>query len=52
MTDYGAGGLTSPGNGAPLCGRHNRWKQKGYRVHRWPDDTWTTTRPDGTTIDA
>jgi hypothetical protein len=24
------GGRTNPGNGAPLCGRHNRWKQKGF----------------------
>ena len=38
-------------NGAPLCGKHNRWKQKGYTVQRHPDGTWTTIRPNGTTID-
>ena len=51
LREHGSGGRTNPGNGAPLCGRHNRWKQKGYRVRRWPDGTWTTTRPNGTTID-
>ena len=51
LREHSTGGRTNPGNGAPLCGRHNRWKQKGYRVRRWPDGTWTTTRPNGTTID-
>ncbi|MEM7286863.1 MAG: DUF222 domain-containing protein [Actinomycetota bacterium] len=50
VTDYGAGGLTNPGNGAPLCGKHNRWKQKGFRIRRHPDGTWTTTRSSGTAI--
>ncbi len=64
LREHSSGGRTNPGNGAPLCGRHNRWKQKrvppgtrlgseangGYRVRRWPDGTWTTTRPDGSTI--
>ncbi len=48
---YGEGGRTNPGDGAPLCGRHNRWKQKGYRTRRDPDGTWHTTRPDGTDIE-
>ena len=44
------GGRTNPGNGAPLCGRHNRWKQKGFTVWRDPTGTWHTYRPDGTEI--
>ena len=50
VTDYGAGGLTNPDNGAPLCGKHNRWKQKGFSIRRHPNGTWTTTRPNGTPI--
>ena len=47
---HGQGGRTNPGNGAPLCGRHNRWKQKGFKVWRDPTGTWHTYRPDGTEI--
>ena len=43
-------GSTNPGNGAPLCGRHNRWKQKGFRIWRDPTGTWHTHRPNGTEI--
>jgi hypothetical protein len=51
LHEHGRGGRTCPGNGAPCCGRHNRWKQKGYRV--WRDDTGTIhiTRPDGSEIE-
>ncbi|CAN5162816.1 hypothetical protein BH20ACT3_BH20ACT3_06690 [soil metagenome] len=45
-----AGGSTNPGNRAPACGRHNRYKQRGYRVHRDPTGRWHTLRPDGTEI--
>jgi len=46
------GGPTHPHNGAPLCGRHNRWKQKGYKLKRDPDTgRWRTYRPDGTEIE-
>jgi hypothetical protein len=48
-TDRG-GGSTNPGYGAPACGRHNRYKQRGYRVHRDPTGHWHTVRPDGTEI--
>lgn len=50
LHDHADGGRTCPGNGAPGCGRHNRWKQKGYRVYR--DDTARirVQRPDGTEI--
>ena len=48
--DHASGGRTNPGNGAPACGRHNRWKQKGYTV--WRDDCGQihVNRPDGTEI--
>ncbi len=44
------GGRTNPGNGAPLCGRHNRIKEHHYRVWRDPSGIWHTYRPDGTEI--
>ena len=50
MLDYDAGGRTNPGNGAPLCGRHNRWKQKGFTIRRDADGTIRVHRPDGTEI--
>ncbi len=28
------GGVTDVDNGGPLCGRHNRFKNRGYRTHR------------------
>ena len=43
-------GPTRPDNGAPICERHNRWKQRGYRTWRDPDGHWHTYRPDGTEI--
>ncbi|MEZ5411473.1 MAG: DUF222 domain-containing protein [Acidimicrobiales bacterium] len=47
-----SGGRTEPENGAPLCGRHNRWKQKNYTTQRDPDTgRWRTYRPDGSEID-
>ncbi len=46
------GGGTHPTNGAPLCGRHNRWKQKGFTAGRDPDTgRWRTYRPDGSEIE-
>jgi uncharacterized protein DUF222 len=41
-------GTTDPANGTPLCGRHNRWKNRGYRTWRDPDGQWHLVRPDGT----
>ncbi|MBX3285931.1 MAG: HNH endonuclease, partial [Actinobacteria bacterium] len=44
-------GRTDPGNGAPLCGRHNRFKHDhGYRAWRDPAGAWHTSRPDGTEL--
>ena len=44
------GGSTNPDNGEPLCGWHNRQKQKGFTVWRDPDGQWHTYRPNGTEI--
>jgi hypothetical protein len=50
VNDWQHGGRTRSENGAPLCGRHNRWKNRGYTVWRDGDGTWHTYRPDGTEI--
>jgi hypothetical protein len=41
---------TSANNGAPLCGRHNRHKERGYHTWKDPNGNWHIQRPDGTTI--
>jgi hypothetical protein len=51
LTEYGRGGPTSPSNAAPLCGKHNRWKQKGFQIHRDPTGNWHTIRPDGSQLE-
>ena len=52
LHDYNHGGHTNPTNGAPLCGFHNRWKQKGFSVTRDPDTgRWRTYRPAGSVIE-
>jgi hypothetical protein len=33
-----------------MCGRHNHFKQRGYRTWRDPTGQWHTYRPDGTEI--
>jgi len=51
LHDHAKGGPTNPGNGAPLCGFHNRWKQKGFSTTRDPvTGRWRTYRPDGSVI--
>ncbi len=44
------GGSTNPGNGAPLCGRHNRTKEQGYRNVRDQLGDLHVYRPDGSEI--
>ncbi|MGI8938844.1 MAG: HNH endonuclease signature motif containing protein, partial [Iamia sp.] len=44
------GGSTNPGDGAPACGRHNRFKEHGFTVHRDHTGTCHVHRPDGTEI--
>jgi len=52
LHEYGRGGPTNPDNGAPLCGFHNRWKQKRFSIARDPvTGRWRTYRPDGTAIE-
>jgi hypothetical protein len=43
-------GHTRTDNGAVLCGRHNRWKHRGYTVRRDATGHWLTYRPDGTLL--
>ena len=51
LVEHAKHGRTNPTNGAPVCGRHNRWKQKGFSVSRDPTTgRWRTNRPDGTQI--
>jgi hypothetical protein len=47
---YAARGSTGAQNGGILCGRHNRYKTRGYRTWRDPTGTWHTYRPDHTEI--
>jgi hypothetical protein len=50
LRSWESGGHTSPANGAPLCGRHNRHKTKGYQIDRGPTGSWKVARPDGQTL--
>jgi Domain of unknown function (DUF222) len=49
-TPWANDGPTSPDNGGPACGRHNRWKQRGFTTLRDENGHWHTYRPDGTEI--
>jgi hypothetical protein len=42
---HSRGGSTNPGNGAPLCGWHNREKQRASRSGATPKATGTPTAP-------
>ena len=48
--EWASGGVTEPGNGNPRCGKHNRKKAEGFKVHRDQQGAWHTYRPDGTEI--
>jgi hypothetical protein len=50
LTEWSRLGPTNGDNAGPACGRHNRLKNRGYRVHRDPNGFWHTYRPDGTEI--
>ena len=52
LIEHSRYGRTNPGNGAPLCGRHNRWKQKGFSIYRDPAGGWHLYRPDGSEVPA
>lgn len=47
---WAAHGPTVPRNGQPLCGRHNRLKERGYRVFRDDRGGWHTIDPKGDEI--
>ncbi len=49
--EHSSDGRTNPGNGAPVCGSHNRVKQRGFSTWRDPVGDWHIYRPDGTEID-
>ncbi len=44
-------GSTDQENGGPACGRHNRHKQRGFKVRRDSAGGWHVLRPDGTEIE-
>lgn len=48
--DWQHGGVTAPTNGGPMCPRHDRHKNGGYRVRRDATGIWHTYRPDGSEI--
>jgi hypothetical protein len=48
--EHARGGLTTPANGGPACGRHNRTKNRGYTVHRDTLGNWHVHRADGTEV--
>jgi hypothetical protein len=50
LTAWCDDGTTHVANGAPLCGRHNRFKATGYTVWRDEQGSWHTRRPDGSLI--
>ncbi|MEZ5245754.1 MAG: HNH endonuclease signature motif containing protein [Acidimicrobiales bacterium] len=50
LTPWRRHGRTSPGNGAPGCGKHNRIKEHGFHAWRTESGEWKLTRPDGTPI--
>jgi hypothetical protein len=53
LTSYnGPGkGSTSPGNGGPACGKHNRAKEHGFIPWRDEAGEWHVQRPDGTLLE-
>lgn len=50
LTSWTTRGPTAPDNGAPLCPRHNYFKERGFTVFRDDLGTWRIIGPDGTTI--
>jgi hypothetical protein len=52
INGWGKGAGTNHDEGAPCCGKHNRWKNRGYTTHQDDDGRWQTLRPDGTNINS
>jgi hypothetical protein len=51
LEPWARGGSTHPGNGAPACGKHNRFRNHGFTVHRDAGGVLHVHRPDGTRIE-
>lgn len=52
LKPHAGGGRTHPGNGAPLCGRHNRLKTTGkYQVWKDGHGNWHTESANGRAIE-
>lgn len=43
-------GTTDPTNSGPVCGHHNRWKNRGYTTWRSADGVWHVQRPDASEV--
>jgi hypothetical protein len=50
VDEWARHGPTSPSNGATLCSHHNRYKNRGYTLHRDAHGAWHVLRPDGSEI--
>ncbi len=50
LTPWADHGPTTPRNGEPACGRHNRWRNLGFGVRRDEHGDLHVYRPDGTEI--
>lgn len=50
LQPWRAGGSTRPGNGAPCCGKHNRFRNHGFTVRRDERGGLHVHRPDGSEI--
>lgn len=50
LQGWGRDGPSDLDNAAPTCAFHNRWRTRGYHLHRDAAGHWHTTRPDGTTL--
>lgn len=50
LEPWSQGGRTDPGNGAPTCGKHNRFRNHGFTVERDASGRLHVYRPDGTEI--
>jgi hypothetical protein len=52
LDPYAAGGETNADSGCPCCGKHNRFKTRGFTTRQDEHGRWHTLRPDGTNINS
>ncbi len=50
LKPWSAAGSTAPVNGAPVCPRHNRAKNRGFATRRDAGGRWRVYRPDGSEL--